>query len=316
MRHRRAARATTLLWAAALTLTQIGGGCRALTFELPSNGVQKCFYEHAKQEVIMEANFRVIGKDYDNVPMVDAEVKTPQGKQVLKEMQKTRGHLDFVPAVDGVHAFCFRQHTRGKKAILSLNIRSGERDSTTTSIAQKGACVPARRQPVRSRLRPAGCIPPNVVAESGAVGCAPRLSVVGTHTSRCYGRAEHLTPLEESILNLARDLESLQIEQRYMRQRERAHRNSTRCRPTLLIPTPALSASSCPLAWHCDHLHRFRCCRGVCCAPSPHPADTAASESTNQRVIQWSFFQAAALVAVSLLQIFYIKKLFETTRTV
>jgi hypothetical protein len=41
-----------------------------------------------------------------------------------------------------------------------------------------------------------------------------------------------------------------------------------------------------------------------------------ASESTNQRVIQWSFFQAAALVAVSLLQIFYIKKLFETTRTV
>lgn len=42
----------------------------------------------------------------------------------------------------------------------------------------------------------------------------------------------------------------------------------------------------------------------------------AASESTNQRVIQWSFFQAAALVAVSLLQIFYIKKLFETTRTV
>lgn len=145
MRHRRASRATTLLWAAALTLTQIGGGCRALTFELPSNGVQKCFYEHAKQEVIMEANFRVIGKDYDNVPMVDAEVKTPQGKQVLKEMQKTRGHLDFVPAVDGVHAFCFRQHTRGKKAILSLNIRSGERDSTTTSIAQKGACVPARR---------------------------------------------------------------------------------------------------------------------------------------------------------------------------
>lgn len=157
MRHRRAARATTLLWAAALTLTQIGGGCRALTFELPSNGVQKCFYEHAKQEVIMEANFRVIGKDYDNVPMVDAEVKTPQGKQVLKEMQKTRGHLDFVPAVDGVHAFCFRQHTRGKKAILSLNIRSGERDSTTTSIAQKGACVPARRGAAARSLPPAAC---------------------------------------------------------------------------------------------------------------------------------------------------------------
>jgi hypothetical protein len=126
-----------LLWTAA-ALAQING-YGALTFELPSNGVQKCFYEHAKQEVIMEANFRVIGKDYDNVPTVDAEVKTPNGKQVLKEMQKTRGHLDFVPAVDGVHAFCFRQHTRGKQAILSLNIRSGERDSFSTSIAQKGA---------------------------------------------------------------------------------------------------------------------------------------------------------------------------------
>ena len=128
-----------LLLGAVGALAQLSG-CRALTFELPSNGVQKCFYEHAKKEVIMEANFRVIGKDYDNVPTVDAEVKTPQGKQVLKEMQKTRGHLDFVPAVDGVHAFCFRQHTRGKQAILSLNIRSGERDSFSTSIAQKGAC--------------------------------------------------------------------------------------------------------------------------------------------------------------------------------
>ncbi len=143
-----------------------------------------------------------------------AQVKSPSGKQLISEMQKTRGHLDFVAASEGTHAFCFRQHTRGRSAILSLNIRSGERDSIATSIAQK----------------------------------------------------EHLTPLEESILNLARDLESVQIEQRYMRQRERAHRNT--------------------------------------------------SESTNQRVIQWSFFQAAALVAVSLLQIFYIKKLFETTRTV
>lgn len=126
-----------LLWTAGV-VAQLSN-CRALTFELPSNGVQKCFYEHAKNEVIMEANFRVIGKDYDNIPTVDAEVKSPQGKQVLKEMQKTRGHLDFVPAVDGIHAFCFRQHTRGKQAILSLNIRSGERDSFSTSIAQKGA---------------------------------------------------------------------------------------------------------------------------------------------------------------------------------
>ena len=107
---------------------------------------------------------------------------------------------------------------------------------------------------------------------------------------------EHLTPLEESILHLARDLESVQIEQRYMRQRERAHRNSESCR---WIP------SSSPLSPLISHLRvRLMC---VC---------FAASESTNQRVIQWSFFQAAALVAVSLLQIFYIKKLFETTRTV
>jgi hypothetical protein len=51
--------------------------------------------------------------------------------------------------------------------------------------------------------------------------------------------AEHLTPLEESILNLARDLESVQIEQRYMRQRERAHRNSARAL------SPSLCARVC-----------------------------------------------------------------------
>ena len=42
---------------------------------------------------------------------------------------------------------------------------------------------------------------------------------------------EHLSPLEDSILKLARDLESVQIEQRYMRQRERAHRNSASSAP-------------------------------------------------------------------------------------
>ena len=31
---------------------------------------------------------------------------------------------------------------------------------------------------------------------------------------------------------------------------------------------------------------------------------------------KWSFFEAVALVLVSLTQIFYVKKLFETTRTI
>jgi len=190
-------------------------GCAALTFELPSNGGQKCFYEDARKDTVMEATFRVIGNTYDKkLPPVDAEVKSPAGKSVLKVELKTEGRLNFVPSSDGIHSFCFRQHQHGNQAILSLAIRSGERDAISTQIAQK----------------------------------------------------EHLSPLEESILNLARDLESVQIEQRYMRQRERAHRNT--------------------------------------------------NESTNQRVLWWSFVEATALVLVSLVQIFYIKKLFETTRTV
>lgn len=148
------ARAALLQPCAALAILCCIGGCAALTFELPSNGVQKCFYENAKKEVVMEARFQVIGKDFDDVPTVDAEVrshercpaapprcvraaiptvaprlsprllallpqvKMPNGKQLLKEMKKTRGHLDFVPDFDGVHAFCFRQHTRGKQATL------------------------------------------------------------------------------------------------------------------------------------------------------------------------------------------------------
>lgn len=43
-------------------------------------------------------------------------------------------------------------------------------------------------------------------------------------------------------------------------------------------------------------------------------ARTAANESTNQRVLWWSFVEAAALVLVSLVQIFYIKKVLYTSQ--
>ena len=59
-----------------LVLTCVLPGCAALTFELPSNGGQKCFYEDARKDTVMEATFRVIGNTYDKkLPPVDAEVK-------------------------------------------------------------------------------------------------------------------------------------------------------------------------------------------------------------------------------------------------
>ena len=57
---------------------------------------------------------------------------------MLKVELKTEGRLNFVPSVDGTHSFCFRQHQRGNQAILSLSIRSGERDAISTQIAQRG----------------------------------------------------------------------------------------------------------------------------------------------------------------------------------
>ena len=73
MCHRR----PLLIWA--LVFMSAISDCAALTFELPSNGGQKCFYEGARKDTVMEATFRVIGNSYDRkLPPIDAEVSSIQ----------------------------------------------------------------------------------------------------------------------------------------------------------------------------------------------------------------------------------------------
>merc|ERR1711871_228237 len=81
-------------------------------------------------------------------------------------------------------------------------------------------------------------------------------------TAHEVARKEHLTPLELTIVQLSEGLYNVQDEQKYMRVRERVHRNTT--------------------------------------------------ESTNARVLWWSFLEAAILVGMSLFQVSYLRRFFET----
>ena len=76
---------------------------------------------------------------------------------------------------------------------------------------------------------------------------------------------------------------NLQDEQRYMRARERAHRDST-CSPCCAV-----------LCTFAD----FGCC-------------VAATESTNSRVLWFTFMEATVLVGMSLWQVWTLRKFFET----
>lgn len=80
-------------------------------------------------------------------------------------------------------------------------------------------------------------------------------------TAHEVAHKEHLTPLELTIVQLSEGLYNVQDEQKYMRVRERVHRNTT--------------------------------------------------ESTNARVLWWSFVEAAILVGMSLYQVYYLRRFFE-----
>ncbi len=79
--------------------------------------------------------------------------------------------------------------------------------------------------------------------------------------------AEHLTPLENSILKLSENLHQVRDAQEYIKVRERTCRNST----CPLPPAPLTSCSAAaPAPAHCCVLY------------------VAAAESTNERVMWWS----------------------------
>lgn len=75
-----------------------------------------------------------------------------------------------------------------------------------------------------------------------------------------------MTPLETSLLQLSDALKTVEMEQDYMKMRERVHRNT--------------------------------------------------NESTNSRVVWWSIFEVVLLLSTSLLQVYYVRKIFEVRRVV
>ncbi|KAJ3444581.1 hypothetical protein M0813_25160 [Anaeramoeba flamelloides] len=87
---------------------------------------------------------------------------------------------------------------------------------------------------------------------------------IGHGSDSGIAKKEHLTPLENGVLELQEQLRGILSEQRYLKAREHIHRNTT--------------------------------------------------ESTNSRVLWWSFLQTLLLIAMGVAQIFYIKRIFEKTK--
>jgi len=89
---------------------------------------------------------------------------------------------------------------------------------------------------------------------------------IGESNKIDVAKQEHLTPLENSIIQLTEGVNAIQAEQEYMKMREQAHRNT--------------------------------------------------NESTNARILWWSIFEALVLVAMSVWQVYYLRRFFEVKRVV
>jgi len=89
---------------------------------------------------------------------------------------------------------------------------------------------------------------------------------IGESTNNDVAKREHLTPLENSIMQLSEGVTAIQAEQDYMKIREQAHRNT--------------------------------------------------NESTNARLLWWAIFEALVLVAMSVWQVYYLRRFFEVKRVV
>lgn len=109
----------------------------------------------------------------------------------------------------------------------------------------------------------------------------------------------HQNKLEEMINELAVAMTAVKHEQEYMEVRERIHRASE-CQ----MRQPKFKMSSfffffIPVILIIVSL----------CLPS-------VNDNTNSRVVLWSFFEALVLVAMTLGQIYYLKRFFEVRRVV
>lgn len=103
----------------------------------------------------------------------------------------------------------------------------------------------------------------------------------------------HQNKLEEMINELAVAMTAVKHEQEYMEVRERIHRASESCTKFVTFVAPVVSHSL-----------------------NPSLSLPSVNDNTNSRVVLWSFFEALVLVAMTLGQIYYLKRFFEVRRVV
>uniref|UniRef100_A0A3Q3FFN7 Transmembrane p24 trafficking protein 2 n=1 Tax=Labrus bergylta TaxID=56723 RepID=A0A3Q3FFN7_9LABR len=110
----------------------------------------------------------------------------------------------------------------------------------------------------------------------------------------------HQNKLEEMINELAVAMTAVKHEQEYMEVRERIHR---------------ASESQSDNSLHCTSKKKkkFDRCLMKCLA---FFFSFLVNDNTNSRVVLWSFFEALVLVAMTLGQIYYLKRFFEVRRVV
>lgn len=102
----------------------------------------------------------------------------------------------------------------------------------------------------------------------------------------------HQNKLEEMINELAVAMTAVKHEQEYMEVRERIHRASE------------FGRGDC-----------VGLCGG-CVFTLSFSLSVLVNDNTNSRVVLWSFFEALVLVAMTLGQIYYLKRFFEVRRVV
>lgn len=91
-----------LLWC----LQEISSIERDVTFPIQAQ-TEECFYEHAIVGQLMEIDYQIIDGGSDGVFSIDFSITRPDGKPVIREMDKPENNHQVAIDLDGDYKICF-----------------------------------------------------------------------------------------------------------------------------------------------------------------------------------------------------------------
>jgi len=184
-------------------------------------GVQECFMEDLLLNGKLQGSFEVVA---GGSMTISCKITGPGGAVHYAVNEETDGSFLLLAPTEGTYRVCFDNRVDSSGKTLNFMLHDGG-SAFTTQLAKKGTLSASGAGVCSCGRNKGGCVG-LFVPTLFCVGSSEFTRVVD-RTLGWFLPSEHVTPLEEGINELSVGVIQLQDEQRYMRARERAHRDST-----------------------------------------------------------------------------------------